>query len=209
MSGRRDLAAAGRAATILGDVRRRDATHHGAYRREGDSWLIELKLHELRQLFNHLDPAPFREKDLDPAADQYIDDAVREIGPGEPITLRIYLPATECTSDDARNLPLAVGHYFAYRALQSRVELGRTLRLGAANLAIGLLFLFGCLSLRRSMLALDGYDVVAEGLLIIGWVALWRPVEIFLYDWWPIRRRQRRFERIARMPVEVQALPGG
>ena len=26
--------------------------------------------------------------------------------------------------------------------------------------------------------------------MIGGWVALWRPLEIFLYDWWPIRRKQ-------------------
>jgi hypothetical protein len=35
-------------------------------------------------------------------------------------------------------------------------------------------------------------------------VALWRPVEIFLYDWWPILRQQRRFEAIARMPINVK-----
>jgi len=53
-----------------------------AYRREAGQWLIEIRLRELRQLFHHLDPAPFREKDLDPAAEEYIEDAVREIGPG-------------------------------------------------------------------------------------------------------------------------------
>jgi hypothetical protein len=45
--------------------------------------------------------------------------------------------------------------------------------------------------------------VLREGLLIIGWVALWRPVEIFLYDWWPVLRRQQRCTAIARMPVDV------
>jgi hypothetical protein len=49
-----------------------------------------------------------------------------------------------------------------------------------------------------------GAEVLGEGLLIIGWVALWRPVEMFLYDWWPVLRRAWRFEAIARMPVEVR-----
>ena len=39
-----------------------------AYRCEGDTYLIEIRLRELRQLFNTLDPAPFHEKDLEPAA---------------------------------------------------------------------------------------------------------------------------------------------
>ena len=30
-------------------------------------------------------------------------------------------------------------------------------------------------------------EVFREGLLIVGWVAMWRPLEVFLYDWWPIR----------------------
>jgi hypothetical protein len=32
--------------------------------------------------------------------------------------------------------------------------------------------------------------VIEESLLIFCWVANWRPIEIFLYEWWPIIRRQ-------------------
>jgi len=175
------------------------------YRREADSWLIEVTLRELRQLFQHLDPAPFREKDLDPAAAEYIEEAIREIGPDRAAKLLVYLPATELHSGDARQVPEAVANFFAYRARHARQELRRLLRRGAANLAIGLLFLFLCLSVRRSLESLGTAALLSEGLLIIGWVALWRPVEIFLYDWWPIVRRIRRLTAAARMPVEVRA----
>lgn len=178
--------------------------HPSVYHRENGTWLIEIKLRELRQLFHHLDPAPFREKDLEPAAEAYIEDAVREIGTREPCKLVVHLPAAEHESEDARTLPEAVGHYFEYRAQQARADLHQLLWRGIASLFIGLAFLFACLWLRHSLAAVGGYGVLPEGLLIIGWVALWRPVEIFLYDWWPIRRRQRRFEAIARMPVEVR-----
>ena len=50
------------------------------YRLEGSSRLIEIELRDLRQLFNTLDPAPFHERDLDPEAESYIVDALREIG---------------------------------------------------------------------------------------------------------------------------------
>ncbi len=176
-----------------------------AYRREGDTWLIEIRLREVRQLFHHLDPAPFREKDLDPAAEAYIEEAVREIGPRHRCRLVVHLPATECRSEDARTLPAAFAHYFEYRAQQSQVELRRLLARGLVSLVIGLAFMFACLSLRRWLTALGSNGVIAEGLLLIGWVALWRPVEIFLYDWWPIRRQQGRFESIARMQVEIRS----
>lgn len=177
------------------------------YRREGDTWLIEIRAREVRQLFHDLDPAPFREKDLDPAAGTYIEDAVRDIGPGQRCRLVVHLPEPECRSEDARTLPHALVHYFEYRAQQSRVELRRLLARGLVSLVIGLAFMFACLSLRRWLMALGSNGVITEGLLLIGWVALWRPVEIFLYDWWPIRRRQGRFVSIARMPVEIRGEP--
>ena len=43
--------------------------------------------------------------------------------------------------------------------------------------------------------------------MVIGWVALWRPVEMYLYDWWPLRRESRLLERLSRMPVSLRSLP--
>jgi hypothetical protein len=42
-----------------------------------------------------------------------------------------------------------------------------------------------------------------ESLLIGGWVAMWRPLEIFLYDWWPIRPERRLYERLSAMPIRI------
>jgi hypothetical protein len=46
-------------------------------------------------------------------------------------------------------------------------------------------------------------DIIGEGMLIIGWVAMWRPLEIFLYEWVSIRRRlsRRRVQAIAAIAV--------
>ena len=47
--------------------------------------------------------------------------------------------------------------------------------------------------------------IIKESFVIGGWVALWRPLEIFLYDWWPIRAEARLFDRLASMPVRLMA----
>jgi hypothetical protein len=47
--------------------------------------------------------------------------------------------------------------------------------------------------------------VLEESLIIVGWVANWRPLEIYLYDWWPIRRRVLLYRRIAAAPLKVQS----
>ena len=47
--------------------------------------------------------------------------------------------------------------------------------------------------------------ILQEGLLILGWVAMWRPLQIILYDWWPIRRYARLYSNLATMPVKLVA----
>jgi hypothetical protein len=46
-------------------------------------------------------------------------------------------------------------------------------------------------------------EILRESLLIGGWVAMWRPLEIFLYDWWPIRSEARLYDRLSAMPVRI------
>jgi hypothetical protein len=46
-------------------------------------------------------------------------------------------------------------------------------------------------------------SILEASLLIGGWVAMWRPIEIFLYDWPPIRADAHRFDRLAAVPVRI------
>jgi hypothetical protein len=178
--------------------------HHrlGVYRRHGDEYVIEMKLRDARQLFNTLDPAPFHEKDLDAAAEEYVVSAVREIG-SHPSKLIVHVPLQD-PGEEGRALIDAIRHYFAYRARHTGEQLRQLLGRGVISVAIGLVFLFACLSMRQ-VLGTRGGEILAEGLLILGWVAMWRPVEIFLYDWWPEFGKRRLFARIARMPIETQS----
>ena len=78
------------------------------------------------------------------------------------------------------------------------------LRVGYVSLAIGLAVLAFCLLGGRLLAASFGdapwSRFFAEGLVILGWVANWRPLEIFLYDWWPLIERRRLYSRLAAAP---------
>lgn len=176
-----------------------------AYRCEDGTCLIEIRLRELRQLFNTLDPAPFHEKDLDSAAEEYIVSAVREIG-AHPSRLVLHLPPG-ATREDAYGVVMAIRNYFVYRSHHTREQLRLLFVRGLISLLIGLAFLVACLSLRQLLAAsVESFmTILSEGLLILGWVAMWKPVEIFLYDWWPEVDKGRLFERIAHMEIETEA----
>lgn len=177
------------------------------YRREGSAFLIEIKLSDVRQIFNSLDPAPFLEKDLDENAQAYIVDSVSEFPLKTPLKLVLFIPEAQ-VPEGLKHLPDSVRNYFAYRADVAQKEFKYTLRQGRWSLLIGLSFLILCLSLSE-MTAQIGHGTLArilqEGLLIMGWVAMWRPVQIFLYDWWPLRMRRRVLEKLQQIPVEIRA----
>ena len=47
-------------------------------------------------------------------------------------------------------------------------------------------------------------EIARESLTIGGWVSMWRPLEVFLYDWLPIRNEARLSDRLAAMPVRIR-----
>jgi hypothetical protein len=169
---------------------------------------IEINLSRLSQLFNSLDPSPFHERDLDQDAEEYIISSAEEIPRQRQLRLVVHLPADQMPGAGAPDLGEAIHHYFAYRETIERRRLRLLFRDGRIALATGLVFLF-CCTLIRELAFSFGHDavseIVGEGMLIIGWVAMWRPLEIFLYEWVPLRRRCRILARLAKMPVTVQS----
>lgn len=169
--------------------------------------VLELHVAELRQLFNSMDPAPFRERDLDPKAQDYIVDWARELPSGRPMALVVRIDGTAATPQAASMLRDAVGEYFRQRALSTQRQMRLLLRLGRISLVIGLVFLAIAFFVGEFIAGLFDKErytrLVQESLVIGGWVALWRPLEVFLYDWWPIREETRLYERLSRMDVHL------
>lgn len=167
---------------------------------------IEVRLRELAQLFNSLDPSPFIDRDLDADAEEFIVGWARELHPHGELELLIHL-ATPPEPERVGGVEAAVRHYFTNRAELKRRELRLLLRRGRASLAIGLIFLAACFSLGlgvRGFLPAGWGEFGELGLHIVGWVAMWRPLEIYLYDWWPIRSDLKLLERLGRMQVRLQ-----
>lgn len=170
---------------------------------------IQVRIQTIGQLFHTLDPLPFRERDLDAAVEEYVVGWAGEMPTRAPISIVVRLPANEAGHEDAREIEAAVRNYFAYRAEVVGWELRDLFRMGRVSLAIGLAVLAACILIGRSAGGLLGAGYIRrffdEGLIILGWVANWRPVEIFLYDWWPIVRRRRLYRRLAAASVRVVA----
>lgn len=182
----------------------------GAPLRDGGR-AIELKIREIGQLFQSLDPLPFRERDLDAAVEEYVVAWAREQGGARPIRIVIHLPAEEAEREEAGHIADAIRNYFAYRAEVVGWELSELFRVGRSSLVIGLVVLALCVVLGAEVSSRIGAGYVGrffgEGLIILGWVANWRPIQIFLYDWWPLTGRRRLYERLGRATIILRPTP--
>ena len=171
---------------------------------------IELSLKDLDQFFNTIDPSPFHAKDLDHDVEEFIVSWATEHPLHEPLRLIVHLQTPVPGEDAQAVIERAVHNYFAYKVEMTRRELRQLFRLGHRSLLIGLSFLALCTSGAELIIALGipGAKIVRESLHIAGWVAMWHPMETYLYGWWPLRRQARVFRKLSTIPVEVRCPPG-
>jgi hypothetical protein len=177
----------------------------------GTEWL-DLHIASQRQLFNSMDPAPFRERDLDPEVSLYIREWAEELSLTAPLGIRVTLTDEPATTAAETALRDALHDNFARSAAEHRRNLRKLFRDGRISLVIGIGFLAIAILIAEAVASRmsDGpyAKLVQESVVIGGWVALWQPINIFLYDWWPIRRLVKLYDRLAIAAVELTAMGG-
>ena len=168
--------------------------------------LIELRLNDINQMFNSMDPTPFPEKELDTDAEDFIVSWATELPRSEPLSLIIHLAKAPDKDKEELAINDAIRNFFNYRANQAAWRNRQLLREGWKNLGIGLVFLAVCLFGAQLLSGIEGGTLIAilrESLLIGGWVAMWRPMEMFLYERWPGKRKQELYTRLGKMQVKL------
>lgn len=168
------------------------------------SRIITVHLQDVSRLFDAMDPSPLRSKDLHASVVEHIVESAREFPARAPLALLIHVDQASPQALDDQAVCDAVRAYFCHLSSQARRRLRLHLRRGVISLFIGLAVL-GAALVGSQMLG-DGTvaSTVRESLDIGGWVALWRPMEMFLYDWWPILGDRIFYQRLGRMPVQIQ-----
>jgi len=169
--------------------------------------VITLKVERIDALFDAFDPFPLPTRDLSHAAEEFIIGWARDLAGEAPLRIVIQALNTEC--GDAAAVSAAFANHFAYRMRSVDGDLRELFRFARLSLAIGVGVLTGCVIAARAATMMAGDvnlgRILGEGLLILGWVANWRPIELMLYDWWPLRRRRDLFRRLAAARVEVRS----
>jgi hypothetical protein len=169
---------------------------------------IQLRLGHIGQLFNSLDPAPFRERGLDQAVEQYILEAARELGGREALEIVVHLPGSELTHPLSAEIVPAIGHHFRHLATAEDSALRELARDGRRALAVGLVIFATCLFLIALIEEYFPYPRLArlaeDSLIILGWVGMWGPLDILLFERGPLLRRRRLYRRLMDASVAIR-----
>lgn len=164
---------------------------------------IEIRVERSEQLFETLDPFPFRSRDLSRDADEYMFDRAREAT--DAVNIVVFLSVAD--EDIARDLHSAFSSYFSQKAERISKEIGDLFSYGRRSLLLGIAVLLICFLSGQTVSATmpSSYftQSLEEGLIIVGWVANWKPIEIFLYDWWPLVQKRRTYLKLARAKVDA------
>lgn len=168
--------------------------------------VIRLRLRSIHQIFNSMDPSPFIERDLDDDADAFIIDWAHDAPARAPLALEISV--TEPGGDG--EVAGAVHRHFRRRSDTVTRRLRHLMHTGRISTVIGLSFLAGGIVLGDAIAGWMGEthsaEIFREGLHLLGWVSTWKPVEIFLYGWWPLVGERKLYDRLSVMPVTVRTI---
>ncbi len=177
------------------------------YRTSGDKSLIEVRVKNAQQLFDVRDPAPFRERDLDDDFVEYISTSVEEIGYNSNLKIVINIGEKEAESIERPVIKEAIRAYLDYQIELKRLHLSKLFRTVRLFLVFGLASLFTCLFVARTIEKRFDPDsffyVTREGFVILGWVAIWKPFELVLFDWYPVFDKIKLLRKLRDCEIDI------
>ncbi len=167
--------------------------------------IIELKVSSLEDMFDEHDPSPYMIRDLDTSITEYIMGCVLEINPEFVGKIRVY---TEDFFDlDKQDIfAKSIKDFFALKAHMEKVQLKQVFKRGLVSLAIGLGFLLSAIMASfyiQSKSPEFWTAFLKEGLHLLGWVSMWKPINLFLYDWWHPLQDLKSYQALAKVDIEI------
>jgi hypothetical protein len=178
--------------------------HHRRRHHASSSAVVNIHIRDLSQLYNSLDPSPFWDRDLDREAAAFIEEEFSEKLSAESWNLHVYAHEGGTSPTD---LQTALENYYGRMTNSARRALREHLWSSQWTLIGGMVIFLLSMGLRSILGGLLGRlpQILDEGLIILAWLALWRPAEMLLYGWVPLRRKQHLYERLAGIRVSVRA----
>jgi hypothetical protein len=175
---------------------------------ENGEALVEVRLANVERIFDTRDPAPFRGRALDPGFIEYLVEAARDCAAVGRIRIVIRLAEPSAPGQ----VEQAVRGHFQGALERSQRRRREQVRIGWIALAVaalGVILLNGLGEVVAGQVAGTLGSGLREAIVISGWVLMWRPIDVLLYDGIPWRRERRVLRALHQARIDVRAGDGG
>lgn len=163
---------------------------------------IQVRVPTYERIFNPMDPSPVGERSLNDEVAIWIEEWAEDIDGDKPIDLELHIGDG---SSVGREEAIIAGlrRHFEYREWAASRRLSELWRDGRISLLIGIAAITAFSTASRLLATSSNpvVEVLDQGLSVVGWVSMWKPIDIFLYGWWPVRREVRAYRRLAEAEV--------
>ncbi len=161
-----------------------------------DTFIIKILVNAYKDLFNDLDPAPLKNRDLDQNLISYLEECSTDIPLRYKLSLQFVAEESIIDEDKERRTILGLKTYFNFVILSFKREIANTYRTSiiyviCAFLLITLSFYLGGISTTHILI-----ETLVEGLSIGGWVFLWEAIALIVFKNHETRLKCKRYERL-------------
>ena len=143
---------------------------------------------------------------LNPAVEEFLIEEAEKLPRRNEINLLLQFEERQPSIES--DIGESIHRHFTYSTQRTVLSVRTIFKLGWISLLTSIMFLILMFSIAFSITALLPDNAVMTTLrelfIILGWVALWRPADLLLYDWRSVRRRGKLLARLAQCKVSFK-----
>ena len=165
---------------------------------ENGELIIKISTTNIEDLYENYDKkSSFIKKDLDHKLEDYLFESVKEIN-DYPFVVEFYFK-NGIDEASSNSLKTSIKEYFEYLQIVEKNSMKENLKNSLLFILIG----FILISLSFNIQEKDGflYQLISEGSMVGGWVALWEAMTIILVNWLPLKKRLKIFKKITKAKI--------
>ena len=122
----------------------------------------------------------------------------------------IHVPPSLTTLDPA-NISLKLKEFYQIHTTELKNDLLVIKKQSLHALSIGIPIMIAAISLNfiieqrlKGLNEIRYFEfIVKESMYIFGWVSMWKPIELILYDRWPLNRKLKSYDKMILTPTHI------
>jgi len=184
-------------------MKRTDATFEKVYERDAQTnrFIIAAAINKYTDIFNELDPAPFKKRDVNHDLRIFLEDCSADIPLKYNILLQFNVLNEKQEIEKEERVKFGLKTYFSFVERQLEREIRRSYEKSTFYVGVAFLLLFTAYSLGT----LATQDIIittaVEGITIGGWVFLWEAISTFAFRKRDTKNKRKHYQRFIRAQI--------